>query len=238
MTKNQMTFLSVCAIGIVMCPVAASSVTPSPNDIARPFWDHRAVNTVESGKLLDWPDSGSDFVFDDHSSATSGIEAWWALVSIATQSGKFYPIGATNEAAHVQDVGAIWQIVDASAYGYSTSPVGPVSEGEFVVFRNTATNMYGAFRVDDIHGPSDFEAYVDITWYLQTDGSADFSSFANIFSDGFEDGDSGAWVLEPPTSGVLVEFLEALSTPRSGASLVNLLDPKLANDDEDPRGDS
>ena len=78
----------------------------------------------------------------------------------------------------------ITQITNAADYAFLTSasnPIGPVSDaganggiGTFVILKNYLDNYYAVVRIDDVQDDDTLNA----TWWFQTDGSADFSSFA------------------------------------------------------------
>jgi len=121
-----------------------------------------------------WPESGYVFLFDDYVTVVSNIEAWWSINRLNPDRGWFYGYNLSTQVAHVTGVADICEIADASIYSYSDWSVGPVDEGDFVLFRNLNTGFYAALRVDDIYGPSPLSATLDATWYLQENGSASF----------------------------------------------------------------
>ena len=131
------------------------------------------VPGVASGTIIAWPEPGQIFRFDDVLGVNTEIEAWWSTALAATPSGWFYGWNASTEVALAPGITAICQVADASIYTYDPWSVGPVFAGDFVLFHNTSTGYYAAFRVDNIYGP--YPNYlVDITWYLQVDGSGNF----------------------------------------------------------------
>ena len=123
---------------------------------------------------MGWPESGYVFLFDDYVTVVSNIEAWWSINRLNPDRGWFYGYNLSTQVAHVTGVADICEIADASIYSYSDWSVGPVDEGDFVLFRNLNTGFYAALRVDDIYGPSPLSATLDATWYLQENGSASF----------------------------------------------------------------
>jgi len=137
--------------------------------------------TIATGTIVGWPESGDEFIFDDFVTVTSDIQGWWSLNTLSQQLGWFYAYNfPTTEIAHAPGVTEISEVTDASAFAYEmVYSTGPVGVGEFVFFRNLESGFYAAFRVDNVYGPSAVEALADITWYLQMNGTADFSSMSN-----------------------------------------------------------
>ena len=133
------------------------------------------IYTVASGTILDWPESGFIFNFDDFVGITSDIQAWWSINAIPR--GWFYGYNPTTEVAHVTGITDICEINDATQYVYDPWVVGPVDVGDYTVFRNTVTGFYAAFRVDAIYASQPF-ASADVSWYLQENGGADFGPCA------------------------------------------------------------
>ena len=85
----------------------------------------------------------------------------------------------------------ITQMQDASVLTWETDwSAGQIEAGEFVFIRNLTTGFYGALRLDAGVCPDASQGTAQFTWYLQEDGSADFST---LFSDGFERGDTSGW---------------------------------------------
>ncbi len=146
------------------------------------------IHDVKTGFIDDWFESGHTFAFDNYVSNTTDIVAWWSLAS--SNSGWFYGYNASTKVAIARGVTDITQVTDASVYAYEDWSVGPVRPGEFVLFYNTQTRYYAAFKVDRIYQTG---ALISITWYFQADGSADFSSFspalaARFITEGVKDG--------------------------------------------------
>lgn len=140
---------------------------------------------IITGTINDWPEAGPVETIGD---GFNSVSMFW---SINTQDrGFFYGSGFTGDsdvtiAAGVTDV---TEIVDASIYAYTSSFVGPVCDadcdafgvGTFLIWNNIGTGFYGVLRVDDIFVPGGndfFNATLDATWWFQTDGTGDFSSF-------------------------------------------------------------
>lgn len=132
------------------------------------------LSTVVTGTIVGWPESGFVFQFDDYVSVVSDIQAWWSINTINPDRGWFYGYNSSTEVAHVTGITDICEITDASIYTYDSWSVGPVDEGDFVLFHNINTDYYAAFRVDDIYGTGVWDSYLDATWYFQEDGSPNF----------------------------------------------------------------
>ncbi len=137
--------------------------------------------TVVSGTIIGWSlDWGFDpFRFDDYVGVASNIEARWSLATLIPPAlAFFYPWNCCpgTHAAHVTGVTDIYEITDASMYTYSDWAVGAAKQGEFILFYNEITGYYGAFRVDDVYDDGTGNAVVDVTWYLQEDGSPNFGT--------------------------------------------------------------
>ena len=133
-----------------------------------------------TGSISGWPESGAIFLFDQQVSVFSGIEAWWSINTLNPDRGWFYGYNASTFVAHVTGITAVDEITDASTYNYTDWSVGPVDEGDIVLFHSTTTGYYAAFRVDDIYGDAALNTFANITWYFQSDGTADFSSSAPL----------------------------------------------------------
>gem|GEM_PF-1301444 len=134
--------------------------------------------TIVSGAIIGWLESDYVFCFDAHTSVSSNIEAWWSINRCSPPvRGWFYGYSKPTVVAHAPGITHISEISDASAFSYDDWYAGPVSVGEFVLFHNTTTGYYAAFRVDSIYGiePCAHNSYLDVTWYLQTDGSPSFA---------------------------------------------------------------
>ena len=131
---------------------------------------------VLTGRIEGWEESppiGQGFIFDQHVSVTTNLEATWSY-AMRGSTGWFYGDNSTTEVA-IAGVTHISDVSDASTYTYIPpyNGIGPVAGGAIILFHNTATDYYGAFLLDDFPTTTT----VDITWYLQDDGSGDFSSF-------------------------------------------------------------
>jgi len=143
---------------------------------------------VISGVIDEWPESGTDLVLGD---GANSVRISWSLQFYDT--GYFYGrsdgILGASEVAALPDVTDVSEITDAGAssfVSYPPSSVGPLCDaacdtdqvGDFVVWRNTVTGHFLVLRIDDIRvddlGQS--IAFLDGTWWFQTDGSGDFSS--------------------------------------------------------------
>ncbi|MCH8010394.1 MAG: VCBS repeat-containing protein [Candidatus Marinimicrobia bacterium] len=134
------------------------------------------------GTVTGWQESSSDFAFDDSVNVNSDMVAWWSVGSASAGTGYFYggyvAGPTTNDSiyvAYAPGVTDITQVTDASVYTYYDHATPIVGEGEFVLYHNTLTGYYAAFRVDDIY-PSGATANLDATWYFQPNGTANFAS--------------------------------------------------------------
>lgn len=133
-----------------------------------------ANSGVVSGTIIGWPETSYLFYFDDFVSVDSDIVAWWSIMNVDLEKGYFYVGNDSTEVARVLGITDICEVTDATTYDYVDFATGVVEEGGLVIFHNTTTGYYAAFRVDDIYGPSNPDALVDVTWYLQENGSANF----------------------------------------------------------------
>ena len=158
---------------------AISKVQYGINTAPDSDYELETISTVVIGTIEGWPESGYIFLFDDYVSIVSEIQAWWSINQLSPDRGWFYGYNSSTEVSHVTGITDICEITDASIYSYSNWSVGPVDEGDFVLFHNVDTDYYAAFRVDDIYGSGALDSYLDTTWYLQEDGSPDFSGFCS-----------------------------------------------------------
>ncbi len=172
--------------------------TPVAGAEAEGIPDGGASVGIESGKVFDWLEFGAHFKFDDHVSVVTDIEVLWSQSFLTPPRAYFYaaefPVAEVALAPGVQHVS---EVSDASALIYEIIwGAGPVDVGEFVFFRNPTTGFYGAMRFDWAYDSGGPQALADVTWYLQQDGTADFSAF--VFFDGFESGDTAFWTSPGP----------------------------------------
>jgi len=124
------------------------------------------------------------FEFDNYVGVETHLEAWWSIGHVGDpgnpndpSTGGFYGYNDTTEIA-LTDATNISDISDASTYTYSSWNVSPVYEGDIVLFHNIETGYYGAFLIVDIYGSwTGIDAKVDVIWYLQDNGTGDFSDF-------------------------------------------------------------
>ncbi len=124
------------------------------------------------------------------------IESTWSCSSNTPPRVIFYvPSFPDTEIALAPGITSIEQVTDADSLTYEASQsAGTVQAGEFVFMRHLLTGFHAAFRFDDADCSGETQGTADLTWYLQQDGSADFS---RLFLDGFETGDSGSWTSTP-----------------------------------------
>ena len=132
------------------------------------------LSTVFSGTIVGWPESGFLFQFDDYVNVVSYIQAWWSINGLNPDRGWFYGHNSSTEVAFIVGITDVCEITDASIYTYDSYSVGPVYEGDFVLFHNIYTDYYAAFRVDDIYGTQASNSYLDVTWYFQQNGTPNF----------------------------------------------------------------
>lgn len=130
--------------------------------------------SVATGIIEGWR-ADTSFYFDNHTDITTNIETQWSLNQFSPDRGYFYGYNSSTEVAHLPEITDICEISDASAYTYDAWSVGPVDEGDFILLHNITTDFYGAFRVDNIYG-SWQTPLLDLTWYLQEDGSSSFNN--------------------------------------------------------------
>jgi hypothetical protein len=116
------------------------------------------------------------------------------LISVGPNTAELYwSADEVNSTANIYaytytDVGIatgitnITQITNAAVFPLQTdylTSVGPVPDaaanggiGTFIILRNSSSGYYAVVRIDDVHS-----SQLDVTWWLQTDGSGDFSSY-------------------------------------------------------------
>jgi len=135
----------------------------------------QTVPSVATGFVKGLP-ADTSFYFDDRTDMTTNIHTQWSLNQFNPDRGYFYAYNfdSSSEVAHSTQITNVCEISDASAYTYEAWSVGPVDEGDFILFHNKVTGFYGAFRVDNIYG-SWQAPLLDLTWYLQEDGSSSFN---------------------------------------------------------------
>lgn len=91
----------------------------------------------------------------------------------------------STDVALAEGVTDILQITDASIYTLTSDYVPAVMDadcspdgvGDFVVHHNIVNGHWGVIRVDDVYydAEGEWEFYADLTWWFQTDGSANFA---------------------------------------------------------------
>jgi hypothetical protein len=145
-----------------------------------------ARSEVITGVIDEWPESGTDLVLGD---GVNSVRISWSLSFYDT--GYFYGRsgGAQGnaEVADASDVTDISEIDDASSFTFEAYPpdsIGPLCDadcdpdkvGDFVIWRNLDTGHYLVLRIDDIRVDDLAQsiAFLDGTWWFQTDGSGDF----------------------------------------------------------------
>lgn len=135
----------------------------------------RAV--VVSGAIDDLNDSQTYSVTD----GTNSADLNW---SVNAPGATAYVYATFSTAVAVATgITNVTQITNAAVFTFVTSPfsaIGPVADAaanggtaQFVVLRNQNTTHYAVVRMDDVQD----NGKLDATWYFQSDGSADFSSF-------------------------------------------------------------
>ena len=136
--------------------------------------------SIVAGTITGWEESTTTQTIGD---GVNEVTLWWSLYHY--DKGWLYGTGDTK-AAFAPDITHPAQITDASTYTFSSggqgicydADVDPEGVGDFVIFKNTATNHYAVLRVDDIivQNLAAHQATLDASWGFQTDGSGDFSS--------------------------------------------------------------
>jgi len=137
--------------------------------------------SVISGNIVDWPESISRVQIGD---GTNHVTLSWSINYY--NKGWFYGSSYTTDSdvAFAAGVTDISQIVNASAFSFSSSVVGPLNDsdadpkgiGDFVVWKNIYTAHYGVLRIDDIAGDWRIPgSCLSGKWWFQTDGTGDFS---------------------------------------------------------------
>ncbi|MEN8239625.1 MAG: PKD domain-containing protein, partial [Actinomycetota bacterium] len=134
-------------------------------------------STVVSGTITGWEESTNQFHFDDYLSVDTDLVGWWSQGG--SDRAWMYGYTADTHVAYgpISTDTEICEIRDASTYAYEPwseglfyDPEHPTYNSRYVMFHNTTTGFYGAFRIDDIYDTE----FIDLTWYAQTDGTADF----------------------------------------------------------------
>ena len=73
--------------------IAKQVAQKNPSGITAGMGNSLTANaaTIATGTIIAWPDSGFIFIFifDDHVSVVSDIQAWWSLNSLAPDRGFF-----------------------------------------------------------------------------------------------------------------------------------------------------
>lgn len=179
-------------------PVSLDDSTYRVSSIQAPALPHLSGGSgdVQAGRIFAWPEAGPAFDFDGAVAVTSGIRTRWSIANLGSAPrGWAYAVDfPTTEISHQPNVAEVSMVTDASTLEYEEDDfAGPGFEGDYFFLRNLETGFYAAIRFDSIYGPSLFEAEADVTWYLQENGTADFSSFINF--DDFESGDLSYWSL-------------------------------------------
>ncbi len=183
---------------LAACLTCSLSGLAAADDPDAPPPEARGATDIASGRILSWPEFSLLFSFDDHVDVVSGIQSTWSISNTNVPTAFFYAANHPEaEIANAPGLTHISEMTDASALTYemdSSSSV--ITVGEFVFLRNPTTGFYGALRFDRLLETRGPQNEADVTWYLQQDGSADFSSF--IFSDGFESQDLSYWSSTTP----------------------------------------
>jgi hypothetical protein len=145
-----------------------------------------ARSEVISGTIDEWPESGADLVLGD---GVNSVRISWSLNFYDT--GYFYGRGGVqgnSEVVALPDVTDVSEITDASTFDFVSYPpdsVGPLCDadcdpdgvGDFVAWHSLDNGHFLVLRIDDIRvddlGQS--IAFLDGTWWFQTDGGGDFT---------------------------------------------------------------
>jgi hypothetical protein len=141
---------------------------------------------ILTGSITDWVESSPPIVIGD---GIDGVTLWWSINT--WDRGWFYGsmyTDRTTDVAVATDITDVAQITDAGAFSFTDLYVGPICDadctgtgvGTFLVFRNILTMHYGVLRVDDIVGAGAYQAYLNATWWFQSDGSGDFSDGQSV----------------------------------------------------------
>ncbi len=149
------------------------------------------ASDIQAGRIFNWSEFGAGFFFNDATDVTSDIIVIWSF-STTQPSGFLYAANFPEaEVAYAPGIVHVSEVSDASSLTYEKIwAAGPVGVGEHAFFHNPATGFYAAMRIDAIDMVAS-PPEADTTWYIQKNGSADFS--AMIFFDGFESGDLSFW---------------------------------------------
>ncbi|QOJ24277.1 MAG: PEP-CTERM sorting domain-containing protein [Gammaproteobacteria bacterium] len=102
-------------------------------------------------------------------------------------SSIFVPSDYLTDVGFAAGITDISQITDASIFSFFNGYIGPNKSGDFVVVRNTFTGHYGALRIDSVESNNTyfpdglifFGSILNGTWWIQTDGTGNFSSLAS-----------------------------------------------------------
>ncbi len=127
-------------------------------------------------------EESTSFSFGEDSGEITGSYAFIDSESVYFQGSGL--AGGGSDVVHVSKITDISQIIDVSLYDYEEGSVGPVEEGEFVVYHDELTDSYGAIQVNEINMSSQSISNVksigvpegiDITWYFIANKRSDFS---------------------------------------------------------------
>ncbi|QOJ20633.1 MAG: PEP-CTERM sorting domain-containing protein [Gammaproteobacteria bacterium] len=99
----------------------------------------------------------------------------------------FVPSDYSADVAFATGVSNISQITDASIFNFTDNYIGPNKSGDFIVMKSISTENYAVLRIDSLvpnnnyfsDGLIFFGSILTGTWWLQTDGTGNFSSPAS-----------------------------------------------------------
>lgn len=129
---------------------------------------------VITGTFTGWQESTHMTVGD----GTNHITAEWSQ-EIIGQFNWFYGGSAYSldsvvaDATGVTDIG---QITNAASYSFQNGYIGPLPEGEFLVWKNSTTGYFGVIEITRTYNNGSFTGYADGTWWFQTNGSSNFAA--------------------------------------------------------------
>lgn len=120
-----------------------------------------ATTIVQSGKDYQWSEIGEVFDLDEVSSSdVTGIELWW---SFADENSLWVYAQNSTTLLHHSDLSNISGIGAIDEYIFSDKIATPLEEGDILLLKNSATDGYGAIKIDEILSS---QRQVNITWHL------------------------------------------------------------------------
>jgi len=145
-----------------------------------------AAAGVQTGRIVQWEEGRQLLSLDEELGVDTGIVLFWSIASLSAGSGFFYGgfNSADTETAHTVHDGDIFSLGDVSGLDFRSDNTGLIDENEWIFYRNAASGVYLAIRIDDIYGreiEGETEEFIDLTWFFN-DGSPIFGHDAVYLS--------------------------------------------------------